>query len=275
MSPAQSKANLLRLTAHYAPNYDVTYDSDQFFASKAYREFEHTIVDSLVQGIYSGARDVFVDLGCATGITTLHAVPSFNKLYGFDISEDMIRFANRKLANQPSDKIQFRQADLESGIPLPTHSVSLLVMGFGTGSDVRNLPALLLEIQRVLIRSGRFLLSFYNREALVYSWHHLPWATSIPAKLDLERNCLQVPLDGDDTIEVYARAYTAEEIRALMPDRLTIETQVTYPSIGAILPTDAFKDRAAAHAILALDEKLSSSRHGAYRIVTGKRSLFD
>jgi SAM-dependent methyltransferase len=274
------KQNLLELTAAVAPHYD-DYES-HFFASRAYREFENYVMDAEIAKIYQSGRYTFADLGCATGSTLYRVANEFSQeLYGFDISGAMIDCANRKLENLSPvmrERILFQEYDLERGIPLKAGSVSFVSLNFGTASDIRNIDKLLLEIQRVLRRAGRFLLSFYNRNALLYNWSSFPWPTSMAAEMNHDQRCLTVHCN-DRVFPVYARAYNVEQIRGLMPSLLKVSDILTYPAISSILPENALQDMQAQRAIIQLDRRLSKPTDGvylgAYLVVTGERSNFD
>lgn len=267
------KQNLLELTAAVAPHYDQSYDA-HFLASRAYRQFEDDRLAKAIRLLHGGGGEIFADLGCATGYHVFRASSKFTRLYGYDLSPHMIEQAERKLNGDLATRVSFKELDLEGGIPLKNCSVACLVMGLGTASDIRNIRELLVEIQRVLVRGGQFLLSFYNRDALVYSWQHLPWPTSIAAEMDHARSCLKVHVDDAD-YDVYARAYTGVEIRALMPQRLTIKSMETFPAITAILPEDALADAVVQERIITLDRELADRPYGAYHVVVGERHNFD
>lgn len=270
------KQNLLGLTTAVAPHYDA-YD-DHFFASRAYRQFENRVIAETIAKIYENGRYVFADLGCATGLTLYRFASEFSKeLYGFDISDAMIKCAEQKLAGAESElrsRICFQRHDLEDGIPLPTGSVSFISLNLGTASDIRNIGELLLEIQRVLRRAGRFVLSFYNRDALLYNWNCLPWPTSMAAEMDHDREILKVHFK-EQVYEVYARAYSISQVKNMIPNRLKVNEIFTYPAISSILPESAFQDERASLSVIELDRQLASSIYGAYLIMTGERSMFD
>ena len=115
-------------------------------------------------------KNAALDLGCATGKMTFKLAPHFKNIIGIDISPTMINIAKRKIPAMDSRNIEFKIADLEAGIPCGDKSVEFVNMNLGTASDISNIQALLQEIGRILIPSGKFILSFYNSKALFYKW---------------------------------------------------------------------------------------------------------
>src|ERR1700687_1276205 len=95
---ATLKQNLLELTAAVAPQYD---NYGDVFASRAYRSFEDSMLNNLIE---PRSRDVFVDLGCATGYQIFRVASQFKRLFGFDLSPDMIEHANAKLNQELGEK---------------------------------------------------------------------------------------------------------------------------------------------------------------------------
>lgn len=48
-----------------------------------------------------------IDLGCGTGATCIYAAGKFKKVYGVDVSDEMIRQAKTKLSEKNSDNLEF------------------------------------------------------------------------------------------------------------------------------------------------------------------------
>lgn len=258
------KENLLKLTARVASTYDDQYSSD-FFASRVYGDFENAVIVQEIKKLSN--PELFIDLGCGTGIQTLKFAPAFPQSIGYDLSPHMIEWANNKLID---NTVSFIQTDLEKDIPLPSSSASFVIMNLGTASDIPTIEKLIEEISRVLAPEGRFFLSFYNRDALVYQWDFLPWPVSLAAQINHEKGCLDVR-GRAETFSVHARAYSPEEINSFFPEGLSIERMLTYPTLSPILPNFLFRDPSVAQTVLRLEQELSTSGLGAYAIVTGKK----
>lgn len=258
------KHGLLRLTEQIAPVYDNQCESG-FFATRSYINFEKNILERELAML--GNNDVALDLGCATGRMSIRLANAFEKIIGYDISPAMIEQAEIKARAQNLHKTAFRVEDLENGIPQLENSVSLVVMNLGTASDIRNIEFLLKEIKRVLKPKGRFFLSFYNSQALFYRWF-IPWPVSLMAEINLVKNCLDVRFEGK-IYSVYARPYTIEEVKELMPKGLSIASTLTYPTIGAILPNEFFEEEIARTSIEEIDYQLTGLNSGAYILVSG------
>jgi SAM-dependent methyltransferase len=145
-----------------------------------------------------------------------------------------------------------------------------VMMNLGTASDIPNFDQLLQEILRVLIPGGRFMLSFYNREALVYRWELLPWDAGLAARIDLRRDCLDVHTE-EGMVSVYARAYTVAEVTNALRETFDLNI-ITYPTISAILPNEVFTGQAEMEALITqIDQSLVESGMGAYIIATGQK----
>lgn len=231
------RGELLRLTKAVAPHYDDGY-AREFFGTKVYLRFEKGELGRLVAELDD--HQLALDLGCATGIKSVILSGSFKRVVGYDISPDMIEKANIRLKgeNGNAERITFKVADLEEGIPQDDASVSLVLMNLGTGSDIRNIDRLLVETQRVLRPGGAFLFSFYNADSLLAKLGFLPWPTSLAAMVDPDKHCLEVHF-GKEIFLIYARPYTVGEVKQLFAaSRLTIQEILTHPSVSAVLPED-------------------------------------
>jgi SAM-dependent methyltransferase/chorismate mutase len=262
------KRNLLQLTERWCETYDDHYDEGHF-ATREYLAYEQEIVTREISKLDD--RHLFLDLGCATGRMTFQVCDTFERVVGFDLSQHMVTNARRqadllKLESQ----VSFEQIDLEEGIPIPNESVSFVMMNLGTASDIPNFDQLLQEILRVLIPGGRFMLSFYNREALVYRWELLPWDAGLAARIDLRRDCLDVHTE-EGMVSVYARAYTVAEVTNALRETFDLNI-ITYPTISAILPNEVFTGQAEMEALITqIDQSLVESGMGAYIIATGQK----
>lgn len=262
------KQNLLLLTKVWSQSYDKKYDK-AFFATHAYLEFESNLIKQEVARLQD--TSVALDLGCATGRLTLGLADRFNQVVGYDISPDMIERAGTKKQGAKSSNVTFKVADIENSIPEQDNSASFVIMNLGTASDIRNIQSVLQEIKRVLKPGGRFLCSFYNRDALLYRWDFIPWPTGLAAEVNLHKDCLEVH-HGEDIFSVYARAYTVKEVRKLFDGFLEVSNVLTYPTISSLLPHDLFKkQRGVKKAILELDRTLVESGAGAYILVAGQK----
>ena len=264
------KQNLLALTAQVAGSYDQDYDL-AFSASSAYRAYEDGVINEQVAKLPK--RGLAVDLGCATGRQALRLADKFESVVGFDLSPAMIEQADKNKFAKNIGNATFKVADLEQGIPLPDGSASFVFANFGVASDLRNIQAVIVEIERVLEPRGRYLLSFYNKDALVYRWEFFPWPVGLAAEINEKLGCLDVHA-GDKTFLVYAKTYTPSEVRTMLSaGALKGPSVVTFPTISSILPSlllleggDKAKDT-----ITMLDRALEISGHGAYTIATGEK----
>ena len=262
--------NLLSLAESYSERYDVEYDK-AFFATRAYVEFENNLLQEEIGKLSN--HYVLLDLGCATGRLTFQLAERFQWAVGYDISPHMVEKANGKISNSGIRNICFKTADIEKGIPEPDSSVSLAVMNLGTASDMRDISKVLKEITRVLVSRGRFFLSFYNTEALLYRLDFIPWPTGLVAKVNIHNRCLDVQ-NGTKILSVYARSYSVSEVFDMIRGGIAVSRMETYPTISAILPNDLFENKPEVQkSIMAIDKQLANSplNGGAYIVVTGQK----
>ena len=268
------KANLLKLTTMVAP---ALYDTEMYgdkapFATRTYMIHEDAILQREISTLRAaGQLSVAVDMGCATGRWSLRLAPHFEKVTGYDISPEMIKRAVTKSEAEGVKNVSFVETDIESTLPIPKDSVSLVVMNLGTASDVPNLRGILATIHRILRKDGRFILSFYNSSALFYRWF-IPWPISLIAEVSQTKHCLDVR-SGKDIFQIYARPYTIREVtNYIRKSGLTLSEATTYPAMASILPDEFFEDKEAEKAIKEIDRKLVSDDQGAYIIATGRKT---
>jgi len=260
------KKNLLLLTKRWADSYDEVYDK-AFFATHAYLEFEEKILKQEIKQV--ATKGLALDLGCATGRLAVKLASSFDQIVGYDISPHMVKKASEKMTKFPN--LSFVEVDIEKGIPLPDNSVSLVVMNLGTASDIRGISGVIKDVERVLEVGGRFLFSFYNRDALLYQWDFVPWPVGLAAEINIHKHCLDVHL-GAKVLSVYARPYSVKEVKSLFSQKMKVSKVLTHPTISSILPHTLFEGKPAIQKSMTdIDCQLSKAGDGAYIIAVGQK----
>jgi chorismate mutase/ubiquinone/menaquinone biosynthesis C-methylase UbiE len=265
------RQNLLKLTKAVADYYDDSYDR-RSFAIRSYRKFE----EECILGAIADTRDrsLAIDLGCATGMQSVRLTDKFSSVIGYELSPDMVRIAREKITPDLTGRLSFEEHDLEQGIPLPDESVSFVLMNLGTASDIREIQKLIGEISRVLKRGGRYLMSFYNKDALVYKWDFLPWPDGLAAEINQSLSCLDVRVN-QDTYSIYAKSYSTDEVEKMLGRTLAASLNIaTFPTVSALLPNQSFDkgNEKAREAVDELDRQLSTLTNGAYIVATGEKS---
>jgi len=198
----------------------------------------------------------------------------FSSVIGYELSPDMVRIAREKITPDLTGRLSFEEHDLEQGIPLPDESVSFVLMNLGTASDIREIQKLIGEISRVLKRGGRYLMSFYNKDALVYKWDFLPWPDGLAAEINQSLSCLDVRVN-QDTYSIYAKSYSTDEVEKMLGRTLAASLNIaTFPTVSALLPNQSFDkgNEKAREAVDELDRQLSTLTNGAYIVATGEKS---
>ncbi len=271
------RQNLLKLTKAVADSYDDSYDR-RSFAIKSYRKFEEECIRGAIADTHD--RSLAIDLGCATGMQSIRLTGKFSQVIGYELSPDMVRIARKKITPDLADRLSFEERDLEQGIPLPDESVSFVLMNLGTASDIRDIQKLIGEISRVLKRGGRYLMSFYNKDALVYKWDFLPWPDGLAAEINEVPSfswfpsCLDVHV-GNDIYTVHAKSYSTEEVENMLGRTLASGLNIaTFPTVSALLPNQLFDNgnEKAQEAVDELDRQLSTLTNGAYIVATGGKT---
>lgn len=290
---AHLKENLIVLTAHVAESYETgMYGTDAPVATKMYLDFEWTQIRHEIENLRGreGGLDVALDLGCATGCLSYRLAEHFKKVVGCDLSAHMVDVARSTPREENRGVIEYLQLDVEEGLKeIPSDSVNLVVMNIGTASDVHDIKRVLLAIKRVLKPHGRFVLSFYNRSALIYNMF-VPWPLSLLAKVDIEKKYLTVTV-GEKSFQVFAHFYDQRQVNQLVKKAgLLISKKSSYPTLASILPNSVLKqgdvigpkhlakrkrgtkeDSALLDSLKLADLRLSSENMGAYILVSGSK----
>lgn len=270
LSLATKRQNLLRLTEISAPIFDTRYD-ERFFATRDYRSFERDVIDRAIRGLKFENRSRAYDFGCATGIQTASLLSSFERVVGYDISAAMIAQGRQMVEARFPDRVRFVEGDLDAPIPEPDASAEFVVMTLGTASELADPCSTFAEISRLLVPGGRVFLSFYNKDALVYRIHSVPWPLSLAAEMNVDRQYLEVHIDSE-VFPIHARAYSVDEAKAVLPPDLRVIETYTHPTISPLLPNDLFEEEEAKRTIADIDHQLSSGRQGNYLVLVCERN---
>jgi len=263
------KEGLLRLTEKTALAYDDGYCTS-YPATRLYLDFEDRLLADEIDLLDD--KGFAVDIGCATGRKTIDLAGKFERVIGYDISPHMIERACARIGNMKLRGINFETLDVEGGLPERKNSASLVVMNFGTAGDLRNTKDVLREMERILRPGGKAFLSFYNRDALVYRLGFIPWTTGLAAEVNHARHCLDVHFCGE-VFQIYAQAYSADEVNDLLPPGLQIIRRVTYPTLASLLPPEVFEQTSMLQMVDKVDTGLAEQEtFGAYLLIVAKKA---
>ncbi len=264
---ADLKKNLVSLAGQWAGKYDRDYEKT-FLATRMYLAFEQALIESEIAKV--GNKVLLIDLGCATGSVALKNCQGFHRAVGYDLCPAMIERAKMKKMGGGFAHVEFRVADLDVCIPEPDKSASFVLLTLGTASDIKDLLKIISEIRRVLAPGGRFLISFYNKDALVYRCgDFLPWEVSLAAQINLDKDYLEVRHDGVK-IPVYAKPLTPREAEGALSDFADVRIR-SFPTILSVLPDAILHDDSVRELMVGIDHELSDSHLGAYLIATGQK----
>lgn len=264
------RQNLLALTEDVAPVYDQMYASAPF-ATRSYLAYETNIIKREIETVKAlNNTGKAIDLGCATGRIAFQFSPHFQEVAGYDISPAMIQVAQDNLEEYGYKNVNFCLADIEEHLPIENNSVSLAIMNLGTASDILNTKSLLANLKNILKKDGRFILSFYNQNALYYR-NFVPWQLPLTAAIDPIKHCLNVKREKRDYL-VHARPYSEKEVEQLVEKSgLKLVEITSYPTVTSILPNEFFTDQNSEVVFSKIDDRLVKNGAGAYLLVVGKK----
>ncbi len=289
---AHLKQSLIKLTQLVAPIYETElYGPSAPTATLMYVDYEWNQIRHEIENLRPhDSLNLALDLGCATGRLTRRLAAHFRKVVGCDLSHHMLEVARSVASIKDQGEIIYTQVDIENGIKdIPSKSVNLVIMTVGTASDVYDLRRVLASIHRVLAPHGRFVLSFYNKSALMHRLF-VPWPLNLQAKVDTEKKYLEVMVEGQ-VFPVFAQLYDTGQVKQLLNKAgLRVSRILTYPTIGSILPNSVLKQGLDSNqtgkstfrkeidpmaSLKDIDQKLSSETMGAYIIATGNKPVLD
>lgn len=280
--------NLLELTQNVAETYRRS-GGDSYPATDMYVRFENEHIENQVKARaahkdWHKSTSLALDLGCGTGRVSRLLAPHFGQVIGYDISDYMTTEASNRadVAHEDYSNLSFERSDLSEGIPHADQSVDLVVAGLGTASDIQDGQAFVNEVKRVLKPGGRFVLSFYNREALVYANDFVSIDPSLKAEIDVDEDWLTVYVPGhpgevedEPTFvpgtyyQIFARAYTWSEVETMV-SVMRQTTQMSYPVTACVIPRTSLAESSEfASYIEKHDRSLSYSTTGAYWLSCG------
>ncbi len=132
-----------------------------------------------IEAMHLSGNERVLDLACGTGELERRLVSSYPKLplTGIDLSEAMLDLARNKLHRYPH--IVLKQADGRS-IPFPDHSFDVVV-SCSAFHYMREPDKVLGEINRVLVKGGRFILIDWCHDFLFAKFYHLFRSAFVPA----------------------------------------------------------------------------------------------
>lgn len=131
----------------WAPNYD-----NSFFRGTAV-EGQHGV--DVLELLKAGKEDVVLDLGCGTGKFTLPLADRVSKVYGLDLSKEMLQKA--KIKSQGYSNIELVRSNVLNGLPFSEESFDKILCML-VANHVNDLRPLYNEAYRVLKPEGIFLI---------------------------------------------------------------------------------------------------------------------
>ena len=247
----------LRLSADAGGTYNSVADKE-YFATGAYMSYELRVLDQFVRS--ASDRKLALDLGCGTGRVTLVLAEQFGQVRGYDFSAESISIAELQKLRSGAGNIHLEICDLETDFPsLPEGCASFVRAGFGMGSFFQHLEQLTAHLEKVLCPGGIALLSFYNKDALVYR-ADLSWKPALAARvLGGNTPLVEVNPGNGHTYPIPAQSYSAQFIEQHFSSRFELLHLTTYPTLCALFPKEVFARSENRQLLLAVDQLLAEN----------------
>jgi len=122
--------------------------------------YDENLRDTIIQKANIKTGNIVLDIGCGTGFLMLgvaRAVGKNGKVFGIDISEEMMKKAKENLSEAGISSIEFKVGDAEN-IPLEDNSIDAIV-GNMVLHHCPNPESAIKEMARVLKLKGRLVLA--------------------------------------------------------------------------------------------------------------------
>jgi len=265
-----------------AEKYDSEYGSNSNLGTKSIMDFEEEIIESLIKE-YKSDKDksndlVAVDVGCGTGRHSFIIADDFAKVYGFDFSPQMIEVAKQKKSKSKNfDNCIFCEADMEyENIRYESEfmgKADLVIASFGMGSFVEDTTNMLKRYSSWLKPGGRIIISFYNKDSILFNVTPNWRDTSLSAHLDIENNTLQVQLNPKTIFQIFCQPYDLR-IDSLLKSIFNEIDTFFYPTTISLLPNSLLKNEKAMAIFKSIDIDIANNpdfRNGHYVLFCGEK----
>ena len=127
-------------------------------------DYKHNILKTILK-LADINNKIVIDSGAGTGRLCEMVLPYAKRIYGFDISDEMLNEARNKLSKSQLKKIFFKKCD-HRNIDLPDHSADLIMSGWSLCHLVKwnwknrnkELDKVMIEFSRLLKKNGKIII---------------------------------------------------------------------------------------------------------------------
>jgi arsenite methyltransferase len=167
--------------------------------------------------------ETVLDLGSGGGIDVLlsaRRVGPAGKVYGLDMTDDMLALANENKRKAGAQNVEFLKGEIEN-IPLPDNSVDVIISNCVINLSADK-PRVLREAFRVLKPGGRFAVSDVVRRGAVpepIARSLQAWAGCVAGALEIDEYKALLTQAGFTSVDIEpTRVYRLEDARAFLSD---------------------------------------------------------
>ena len=150
--------------------------------------------------------ETVVDLGSGAGIDAFisaNKVGSKGRIIGIDMTDEMLRKAQRNAAEHSYSNVEFRKGDIESDMPVDSNSVDLVISNCVINLTTSKVDAFR-QVNRILKQGGRMVISdlVTDKEVKVDSVNEEKWCSCIDGALTRDNYLGAIRAAGFKDIEV-------------------------------------------------------------------------
>lgn len=143
-------------------NYDACSYDERYWTNPVIQKMRQSFREEVKR--YSGTQ--MLEIGCGTGLDLVHFSKTHpeRKIFGIDISSEMIRLSNERVKQENCHNIEIRQGSNEE-IPdlFINERFDIIYIFFGALNTVEDLQIAAKKVQNMLVPGGTLVLSVVNK----------------------------------------------------------------------------------------------------------------
>jgi len=211
--------------------HDVADYYDQDAISFEQRYWSNIVLQKIRQGfrehLYQHDFESVLEIGSGTGIDLLHLGKAYpeKKIYGIDISPQMVAYSRQKLEMERLSNVRVEAGTIETVRDVfGNMKFDLIFVFFGAFNTTENISNIPGQLSDILSENGKVILTFVNKWYLAEILIHL-------MKLRPGKAFKRIkPIWGGYSNEKFleSKCYSSKQIKKLFENRFTIQAQRGY-----------------------------------------------